>query len=74
MVENWLLTTAGVALGSVLAFGLGYWLTSVCSLPRLQPLYVAGGSLVLWLLGQLPVFTPAPRAAAIPPAVATRTV
>jgi len=74
MVENWLLTTAGVVVGSVLAFGFGLWLSEAFSLPRLQPGYVAGGIVLLWILGQLAVFVPARRAAAIPPAIATRTV
>ena len=74
MVENWLLTTGGVIAGTVLAFAFGQWLSSAYSLPRLPPLYVAGGVVVLWILGQLAAFMPARRAAAIPPAIATRTV
>jgi putative ABC transport system permease protein len=74
MVENWLLTTGGVIIGSVFAFAFGQWLSSAYSLPRLPPLYVAGGVVVLWVLGQLAAFLPARRAAAIPPAIATRTV
>jgi putative ABC transport system permease protein len=74
MLENWLLTTAGLVVGSVLAFAFGLWLSSAYSLPRLPPMYVAGGVVVLWILGQLAAFLPARRAAAIPPAIATRTV
>jgi putative ABC transport system permease protein len=74
MVENWLLTTAGVAIGALLAFAFGRLLSAMYSLPRLDPLYVVGGMLLLWVLGQLAVFIPARRAAAIPPAIATRTV
>jgi putative ABC transport system permease protein len=74
MVENWLLTTGGVILGALLAFAFGQWLSSQYSLPRLEPLYVAGGIVLLWLLGQIAVFVPARRAASIPPAIATRTV
>jgi putative ABC transport system permease protein len=74
MVENWLLTTGGVIIGSVFAFAFGQWLSSAYSLPRLPPLYVLGGVVVLWVLGQLAAFLPARRAAAIPPAIATRTV
>ena len=74
MVENWVLTTGGVIAGSLLAFAFGQWLSSAYSLPRLPPSYVAGGVIVLWVLGQLAAFLPARRAAAIPPAVATRTV
>src|SRR6188474_481925 len=74
MVENWLLTTGGVIAGTVLAFAFGQWLSSAYSLPRLPPLYVVGGVVVLWILGQLAAYLPARRAAAIPPAIATRTV
>ena len=74
MVENWLLTTGGVIAGTILAFVFGQWLSSAYSLPRLPPSYVAGGVVVLWILGQLAAFLPARRAAAIPPAIATRTV
>jgi putative ABC transport system permease protein len=74
MVENWVLTTGGVIAGSLLAFAFGQWLSAAYSLPRLPPMYVAGGVIVLWVLGQLAAFLPARRAAAIPPAIATRTV
>ncbi len=74
MLENWLLTTGGVVAGSILAFVFGQWLSSAYSLPRLPPMYVIGGVVLLWVLGQLAAFVPARRAAAIPPALATRTV
>jgi putative ABC transport system permease protein len=74
MLENWLLTTGGVILGTLLAFGFGHWLSTAYSLPRLEPMYVVGGIGALWILGQLAVIVPARRAAAIPPAIATRTV
>lgn len=74
MVENWLLTTGGSLIGAVLAFAFGQWLSSAFALPRLEPVYVAAGVVLLWILGLAAVFVPARRAAAIPPAVATRTV
>lgn len=74
MLENWLLTTGGVIAGTLLAFAFGQWLSSAYSLPRLPPTYVAAGVVLLWILGQLAAFLPARRAAAIPPAIATRTV
>lgn len=74
MLENWLLTTGGVIVGAILAFAFGQWLSSQYALPRLEASYVLGGGLLLWVLGQLAVFVPARRAAAIPPAIATRTV
>lgn len=74
MVENLLLTMAGVAMGALLAFGFGQWLSRVYSLPPLSPIYIGGGIVLLTVLGQLAVFVPALKAAAIPPATATRTV
>ena len=74
MIENWLLTTGGVALGALLAFAFSHWLSTAYSLPPLQPMYVVAGVVLLWILGQIAVFVPARRAAAIPPAIATRTV
>ena len=74
MVENLLLTIAGVAMGALLAFGFGQWLSAVYSLPPLEPIYVIGAVVLLTILGQLAVFVPALKAAAIPPAIATRTV
>lgn len=74
MLENWLLTTGGVIAGAIMAFAFGQWLSTAYALPRLQPIYVVVGIVLLWILGQLAVFVPARRAAAIPPAIATRTV
>ena len=74
MVENGLLTTGGVIAGAVFAFAFGQWLSSAYALPPLDPFYVVAGVVLLLVLGQLAVFIPARRAAAIPPAIATRTV
>jgi len=74
LLENLVLTFAGLALGTVLAFAFGQWLSSAYSLPRLSPWYVLVGIALLVLLGQLAVLAPARRATLIPPAIATRTV
>jgi putative ABC transport system permease protein len=74
LVENGLITSAGVVLGCALALGAGYWLSFEYSLPRLNLYYLVGGVLVLWAVGQLAAWHPARRAAAVPPSVATRTV
>ena len=74
MLENWLITTAGVALGTLLAFGINYWLVSSFELERINALYIPVGVLILWGLGLLAVAGPARRAATISPAVATRTI
>jgi putative ABC transport system permease protein len=72
--ENFLLTAAGIVLGMLGAFGLNQLLMAHYELPRLPALYLPIGAVVLWLLGQIAVFGPARRAAAVPPAIATRSV
>ena len=72
--ENFLLATLGIVLGMIGAYGINQLLMGTYELPRLPALYLPVGALVLWLLGQLSVLGPARRAAAVPPAVATRTV
>ncbi len=70
--ENLLLTSAGIALGMLGAFGVNQWLMTQYELPRLPALYLPLGALVLWALGQVAVLAPARRAAALPPAHAMR--
>ena len=70
--ENFLLAGIGIVLGMLLAYLLNQWLMGRYELPRLPLAYLPVGALALWLLGQIAVFGPARRAAAIPPAVATR--
>jgi putative ABC transport system permease protein len=72
--ENFLIVTAGVVLGVLLAIGLNLLLMTHYELPRLPLWYLPVGALVLWVLGQLAVLSPALRAAAVPPVVATRSV
>jgi putative ABC transport system permease protein len=74
LVENGLITSAGVAVGCALALGAGYWLSVEYALPRLNLYFLVGGVLVLWGVGQLAAWQPARRAAAVSPSVATRTV
>jgi putative ABC transport system permease protein len=74
MVENGLITTAGVVAGCGLALATGYWLSLQYQLPRLDLYYLVGGVLALWVIGQLAAWHPARKAAAISPSVATRTV
>jgi putative ABC transport system permease protein len=74
MIENGLITSAGVILGCALALAAGYWLSLQYALPRLNLYYLVGGVLVLWAVGQLAAWQPARRASAVSPSVATRTV
>lgn len=72
--ENFLIVTAGVVLGVLLAVGLNLLLMKHYELPRLPLWYLPVGAVVLWLLGQLSVLAPALRASNVPPVVATRSV
>ena len=74
MTENWLITTMGVILGSAFAVGLNYWLVNLYDLPAISWYYIPVGIVCLWVLGLLAVLGPALKAAAIPPAIATRNV
>jgi putative ABC transport system permease protein len=74
MVENWIVTTAGVLAGCLLALLLGYWLSSAFELPRLKLYYLVAGVAALWTIGLAAALWPARRAARVSPAVATRTV
>jgi putative ABC transport system permease protein len=74
LVENGLITTAGVVVGCIVALLVGSKLSLMFRAPRLPLYYLAGGALALWVLGLCAVLLPARRAARISPAVATRTV
>ncbi|MBV2209892.1 MAG: ABC transporter permease [Thermomonas sp.] len=70
--ENFFIASLGIMLGALLAFGLNQLLMRQYELPRLPLYYLPIGALVLCVLGQFSVFGPARRAAAVPPAIATR--
>jgi putative ABC transport system permease protein len=72
LVENAMITTIGIVLGIGLALALNQVLVSKLELPRLPLAYLGYGMLTLWGLGILAVYGPASRAAAVPPAIATR--
>ncbi|WP_115579923.1 ABC transporter permease [Xanthomonas campestris] len=71
-VENFLLASIGIVLGMLMAYSINLWLMARYELPRLPLVYLPIGAATLWALGQIAVFWPARRAAAVPPAVATR--
>ena len=72
LLENWIITTIGVVLGSIMGITFNYWLISSFELPRLDWYFVFGGILTVWVLGLLSVYTPARSASMVSPAVATR--
>jgi putative ABC transport system permease protein len=72
ITENFLITSGGVVAGLVLAVALNQLLVSQLELPKLPIVYLAVGSVVLWLVGIAAVYAPAWRASSISPAIATR--
>ncbi|MBV8500883.1 MAG: FtsX-like permease family protein [Paucibacter sp.] len=70
--ENFLLSTVGIVLGMVMAYGISVLLMREYELPRLPLYYLPVGALTLWLLGQIAVWAPARRAALLPPVAALR--
>jgi putative ABC transport system permease protein len=80
MIENWLITSVGVVGGCILALAANDWLVREYSAdflnlpPRVDLYYLIGAALGLYVVGQLAAWHPARKAAAVSPAVATRTV
>jgi putative ABC transport system permease protein len=72
LMENFLIVSLGIAAGSAAAVGLNVWLMHHYELARLPLAWLPSGALVLWALGLASAFGPALRAAAVPPAMATR--
>lgn len=70
--ENFLLAGVGIALGMLLAYTINQYLMGKYELPRLPLWYLPIGAVTLWVLGQIAVLGPARKAAAVPPAIATR--
>jgi putative ABC transport system permease protein len=74
LIENALVSGAGVLLGALLAVILGLWMATHYRLGQLPFAYIAGGALLLLALGQLATLAPARRAARVSPVEATRAV
>jgi putative ABC transport system permease protein len=74
LTENFLISMAGVAFGTVLTMSMSWWLVLRYEM-RLLPLdFVLAGAAMLLLLGQAATLAPALRASRVPPVEATRSV
>jgi putative ABC transport system permease protein len=71
-VENFLIVTGGIAIGSVLAILANLTLMKFYALARLPVAAFLIGALLLWLLGQMAAYGPARSAARLPPVAAIR--
>jgi putative ABC transport system permease protein len=74
LLENWLLTTMGLTLGILLAFGINIGLVSSTAGTKIGWALPLAGVAVLWVAGIAATLAPALRASRISPAVATRNV
>lgn len=74
LVENWLVTTAGLVLGVAGAYALNFLLVSHVSDVKMQWQLLASGMVLLWINGLLSTLPPAMRAMAVSPSIATRSV
>jgi putative ABC transport system permease protein len=72
VTENVLISTLGIATGTLLALALNQLLVSQFELARLPLPHLLVGMGVLWALGIVAVYGPARRAASVAPATATR--
>ena len=72
MLENLLISFAGVILGAAGAIGLNIWLVATFEMSPLSPLLLVIGVVALLIVGQLAVSYPALVASKISPATATR--
>jgi len=72
ILENVMITSAGVVGGVLLGLGLNALLVARLEMTRLPLPYLAAGAIVFWAIGILSAYGPAWRAASISPALATR--
>ncbi|MGZ5200227.1 MAG: ABC transporter permease [Telluria sp.] len=73
IMENLMITSAGVVAGVLLAVGLNNLMIAKLEMEQLPIGYLLAGAALFWVLGLGAVYGPAWRAASISPALATRT-
>jgi len=74
LLENWLITTLGLTIGTLLTILLNYILAQYAEAPKIDWVLMAGGATVLWAAGLLAALFPALRATTVAPEIATRSV
>jgi putative ABC transport system permease protein len=72
LLENWLITTAGIAVGSIATLAFAVQLRTLLELPRMPTVFLVGSMGLIWIAGLLAALIPALRGSTVPPAVATR--
>jgi putative ABC transport system permease protein len=74
LLENWLITTAGLVLGVAGTYALNLLLVSHVSDVKMGWHLVVGGMVLLWINGLAATIPAALRATLVPPSIATRSV
>ena len=74
LVENWVVTSSGLALGVILTLLLNWALARFAGIPRIDWPVILFGMLTLWVVGLLAALAPAVRGTTVAPVVATRSV
>jgi putative ABC transport system permease protein len=74
MLENFVISSIGIAAGGILAVGLNIFMVQAFSLTPLAWYVIPIAMVALWIVGQLAVAGPARKASNISPAIATRSV
>jgi len=74
LVENWMITGIGLAIGLLFTWGLNYALVTLTDAPHLDAKLLAAGVVAIWFSGILAALLPALRATRVSPEIATRTV
>jgi putative ABC transport system permease protein len=74
LLENWMVTSFGVMLGVLLAYGLNFGIVTWVAGAKLSLATVAAGAVALWTIGLGAALGPALRGARVAPAIATRNV
>ena len=72
MVENFLVSSVGVAMGGILAVALNVLLVEAFALQPMAWYVIPSAMVLLWLVGQVAVAGPARKASNVTPAIATR--
>ncbi len=74
LVENWIITGMGLAIGVALSFGVNWMLVSIADAPKLEWGLLGTSMVFFWLVGLAAALAPAMRSMKISPVIATRTV
>jgi putative ABC transport system permease protein len=74
VIEIWVITGIGLALGALLTYALNYALAHLADAPSIGWPLIASGIGFLWVIGLISALAPAFRATLVPPVVTTRTV